>query len=248
MEIEAAPDATLGAPFILDATLHVRRLENGVSVARGELHDGDTVMSGDRIQIFLRTTRDAHLYLAYCSQQTANPQYPGLVVYPPQGSIAVKADQTTIVPDRAAEIVFDNNPGRESLYLILSRTELPFADPHIADAIAAARHGTATTDCGDPLHIANRGAPKVTKKTSGKAGGAVGSGSGSGAGAGAASLLPQKALVVSTATGEPLLDPTRGGEVVWMDGVFGGANPAATGLLVLRYGLQHIEAPRNGRP
>lgn len=245
MGIETAPDAVPGEPFILEATLHVRRLENGISVSRGEVRDGGTVMSGDRIQIFVRTTRDAHLYLAYCSQQAADPRYPGLMVFPPQGSIPVKANDVAIAPDRAAEIVLDNNLGPESLYLILSRIDLPVADPRVADAIAAARRGTATGDCGDPLHLADRGAPKVAKKVK-KPNRAVApvSGFNSSSGTGAAARPPSAALVVSTETGEPILDPTRGGEVVWMNGSFGGANPASPGLVVLRYGLQHIATPR----
>lgn len=241
MGIEVAPDAVPGEPFILEATLHARRLESGVSVSRGELHDGDTVMSGDRIQISVRTTRDAHLYLAFCSQQAANPRYPGLTVYPPKDSIPVKANETTIVPNQAAEIVIDDKPGREALYLILSRTDLPMADPHIDDAIAAARRGTATVDCGDPLHLANRGSPKVTRKVVKRARKAphpvsgLHSGTGVSTGSGLATPPPPSALVVSTETGEPFLNPTRGGQVVWAHGGFG--------LVVLRYGLQHVSAP-----
>lgn len=70
------------------------------------------------------------------------------------------------------------------------------------------------------------------------------SGFNAGSGTGSAARPPPAALVVSTETGEPLLDPTRGGEVVWMNGSFEGANPAAPGLVVLRYGLQHIAVPR----
>src|SRR5215471_20544098 len=49
MDVTAASETALGDPFILDAVLHVRRLENGVAVSRGALHDGDTVLSGDRV-------------------------------------------------------------------------------------------------------------------------------------------------------------------------------------------------------
>ena len=56
-----------------------------------------------------------------------------------------------LVPEGSGEVILGGDPGPEVLYLILSRTELSLADPHLADAIAAAGRGIKAADCGESL-------------------------------------------------------------------------------------------------
>lgn len=124
-----------------DHSLQVYRSKNGVP---RELHDGDIVMTGDRIRASVLTSESAHLYLAFCSHQK-------LAIYPPQGGIRLKAGELLLVPEGGGALVLDGDPGPEVLYLILSRTEIAVADPHLAEAIAATRPGDRPVDCGPSL-------------------------------------------------------------------------------------------------
>ena len=124
------------APLTLQIGLRVRGSRDGV------LRDGDTVVIGDRIQVFAQTTQDAHLYLAYC---TANWK---LAVFPDSGSIFAAAGATTVAPGRQATLVLDDHLGSEVLYVIVSRTVLSSADPRLAAAIKASQPGERAAACG----------------------------------------------------------------------------------------------------
>jgi hypothetical protein len=114
----------------------------------GPLSDGDTVMSKDRIQVLARTTEDAHLYLAYCSENRK------LAVFPTHGGIFTPAGETTVAPGERAALVVDDHQGSEALYVILSRAELASADPRLAEAIGVARPGEPAADCGPRFEAA----------------------------------------------------------------------------------------------
>jgi hypothetical protein len=120
-----------------DHALQLRRSKNGVP---HELHDGDTVISGERIRASVQTSEDAYLYLAFCSHRE-------LAVYPSRNGIRTRAGETLFAP----ELVLDSAPGREVLYVILSRTEIAVADPHLAAAIATTRPRNQPVDCGTNL-------------------------------------------------------------------------------------------------
>lgn len=130
------------APLTLQIGLRVSGSTDGF------LSDGDTVMSQDRIQVFARTTEDAHLYLAYCSEDRR------LTVFPTHGSIFTPAGKTAVAPGEQAALVLDDHGGSEALYVILSRAELSSADPRLADAIDAAQPRTPPADCGPRFEAA----------------------------------------------------------------------------------------------
>jgi hypothetical protein len=124
-----------------DHALQVRRSKNS---APHELHDSDTVISGDRIRVSVATSDDAYLYLAFCAGHE-------LAIYPSQRGVRIRAGSLTLVPEGDGELIIDGDPGPEVLYLILSRTELSLADSHLADAVAATSHGAKEMDCGANL-------------------------------------------------------------------------------------------------
>jgi hypothetical protein len=151
------PVAGSDAPFVLETRLIARRMQHGQPITLDEIHNGDIVLDGDRLQVSVRTSKDGYLYLAFCSQQARDPRYRGLIVFPDEGSgIPMVANQSTLAPANAA-IVIDKQPGPEPLYLILSRDELSRAG--LADVLAAARQGRETTDCG-PFQAAVAGSRK----------------------------------------------------------------------------------------
>jgi hypothetical protein len=125
----------------LDHTIQVHRSKND---APQELHDGDTVVEGERFHAIVQTSEDAYLYLAFCAHHR-------LAVYPSQRGIRTRAGERMVVPPPGGELVFDGDPGVEVLYVILSRAELSIKDPHLAAALAAQRPSNMPVDCGASL-------------------------------------------------------------------------------------------------
>lgn len=138
------PSAAAERPFVLDAQLSVHRSQGGRSITLAELRSGEVVMDGDRLQLSARTSADGFLYLAFCSQRSQVVGLPGLSVFPPQGEIRLKANQTTPVP---ARLVVDDRPGLETLYVIVSRRELSQSDARLAAVLAVARQQRSTAEC-----------------------------------------------------------------------------------------------------
>jgi hypothetical protein len=221
----AGPDV----PFVLEAGLRVHRIRDGQPITLGDVRSGDIVMDGDRLQLSVRTSRDAYLYLAFCSQQAKAPQYRGLDVFPEQGGIPIVANQSTLAPARDAEIVLDDQQGQEALYIILSREDLSHADAQLASVISAARRGREISDCGTTFQ-GTLGGPHQTTTVR-----RVWSGGHRGAGPSAITHMQ------SPDAGKPMVEIERGGRVV-----FGGAQPGIEadpdGIVVLRYELKHISA------
>jgi hypothetical protein len=247
IEIESAPPgpppssggrAALG--FVLESTLRARRMRGGGPTMSFELSNGATVIDGDRLQLSVRTSQDAYLYVAFCSQQARDPRYLGLTVFPEQGAIRARAHEATIVPDRAAEIVLDDKPGPEVLYLILSRVELSSSDAGLAQVLAAARQGSQSADCGAPFRTAVAGSRKGSKPS------AVWSGKLQARAKhrsppGAASGTPQRAI--ASVEEDPIVEIQRGGHIVWNNGMSMGLEADPDGIVILRYGLTHVAAP-----
>jgi hypothetical protein len=123
-------------PFTLQIGLRIH------GSREGPLSDGDTVVTGDRIQVFAQTTEGAHLYLAFCTEDR------NLFVFPSHGSISTPAGTTTVAPGKDASLVVDDHLGSETLYVVLSRADLVSTDPRLADAIHAAQRGGVAADCG----------------------------------------------------------------------------------------------------
>jgi hypothetical protein len=243
MEVEQAPsgpppgsDGRAAFGFVLESTLRARRIRNGRPTMFLELGNGATVVDGDRLQVSIRTSQDAYLYLAFCSQNARDPQYPGLKVFPEQGAIRAKAYEATIVPDRAAEIVLDNKPGQEALYLLLSRTELSSADAGLAQVLAAARQGNQSADCGAVI-AGSRKEGKPSAVWSGK----LRSREGRRASTAAAAGAPRPAH--AAAEPDPIVEIQRGGDIVWNNGLSMGLDADPDGIVILRYALTHVAAP-----
>jgi hypothetical protein len=214
--------------FVLESTLHAHRLYNGGSDILLELGNDATVVDGDRLQVSIRTSRDAYLYLAFCSENAMERKYSGLKVFPHEGALRVQAYEPTIVPGVAGSIVLDNKPGREVFYLILSRDELSESDSEPARVIAFARQGRQATDCG----IQNMSAPNR----------AWHSPLGSGRRPTSPSAHPGKSPRTDEhAEEDPVVEIQRGGDIVWNDGV-SGVEADQDGIVILRFNLTHVAA------
>jgi hypothetical protein len=226
------------APFVLEIRLGVRRIPHGQPVTLDDVRSGDIVLDGDRLQVSVRTSRDAYLYLAFCSQHAGDPRYPGLSVFPDQGGIRVIANQPTLAPARGGkigEIVLDDQPGQEALYVILSRNELSRADAGLADVLAAARRGRETTDCGARFESAVTGSRKGNTGHRGWNGGSRKSR--------AAQPVPHSGAesAPSPDPGRPVVQIQRGGYVEF-GGVQSGVEADPDGIVILRYELKHLSA------
>jgi hypothetical protein len=232
----AAPPAAPALGFVLESALRARRLHRGQPDLLLELGNGMTVIHGDRLQIATRTSSDAYLYLAFCSQHASDPRFAGLKVFPDRGAIRVRAYETTIAPDRAAEIVLDDQPGQEMLYLIFSRVELSRADSELADAIAAARRGSQSADCGQPFHAA----PPGRARDPGPA--RVWSGKPRAAGQPPASGNTRGKPKATAPEDDPVVEIQRGGDIVWNDGAPVGVDTDPDGIVILRFALNHVAA------
>lgn len=169
-------DGSAGSPVVtrgegrMTRQLVLRHSLDGRSAtgaAPRELHDGDTVVEGDRMRASVITNQDATLYLAFCSRGQ-------LRIYPSRQGLRARAGELTQVPP-GGDLVFDANPGSEALYLIVSRDELATADAQLAELIAAADAGTAV-DCAslDRRLAAAPSAPAATTVLRGAAGTADG--------------------------------------------------------------------------
>lgn len=136
MNVEA-PAERLG----FDHSLQLRESRTAVP---HELRDGDTVKHGDRIQVHVQTSVDAYLYLAYCSKQ-------GLTLYPRRGGVRAPAGVVTAIPTENDELVVDDEPGTEVLYVVASVANLGVDDLRLAAALTAKQPAGVTQDCGPAL-------------------------------------------------------------------------------------------------
>jgi hypothetical protein len=196
------------------------------------------VLDGDRLQLSVRTSKDGYLYLAFCSPQARDPRYRGLSVFPDKGGgIPMVANQPTLAPIRDGKggIVLDNQPGQETLYLILSRNELSRADAGLADVLAAARRGREATDCGAPFQAAVAGSHNGNTGQRGWHGGPRE------ASAVPSALRGGKAHVPDPDLGKPVVEIQRGGYVELGDAQ-SGVEAGPDGIVVLRYELTHVSA------
>ena len=232
-----SPVAGADAPFVLETRLRARRTQHGQPITLDEIHSGDIVLDGDRLQLSVRTSRDGYLYLAFCSPQARDPRYRGLSVFPDQGGLRMVANRPTLAPARdgkIGEIVLDNQPGQEALYLILSRSELSRADAGLANVLAAARRGHETTDCA-PFQAAVAGSRK----------GGTGRRGWNGAQHEARATLPVPrsgaGYVPNPDRGKPVVQIQRGAYVEF-GGVQAGIEADPDGIVIQRYDLKHISA------
>jgi hypothetical protein len=244
------------APIILDVALHVRGSRNGV------IPDGAEVASGDHLQVEITTSRDAHLHIAFCNRDQQ------LTVYPETGSILIKANTPTFAPERGRALALDSNAGPEALYVIVS--QLDGKDPRLAAAIATTRPGGGRMECGrqlravlpkkkpSPEHRAPIIKPSEAREPLDDEPASKGW-------AGATALdrrAPSTPRFMGTARKHPAPSIERGAYVIWRGagGIAAGGeadgssntatdpaangNPDTDGIAILRYGLNHIAAPK----
>lgn len=123
---------------------HAVQVRRSATAVPHELRDGDTVLTGDSIRASVMTTADAYLYLAFCKDQH-------LQVHPSQGGVRTRAGDLVLVPEGGGDLVLDDHPGSEVLYLIVSRSELSLADPQLAALLFATGDRAKAVDCGTSL-------------------------------------------------------------------------------------------------
>lgn len=135
-------------PFVLEHHLHARRTIRDDSVTLDDVVTGQSILvDGDRLQLEIQTSENGYLYLAFCSRHDTGPRYHGLSVFPAQGGQALMANVAQIMPSTVDEIVLDNQPGSEIIFVIVSKTELSRADSRLADILDGARQGVASAEC-----------------------------------------------------------------------------------------------------
>jgi len=218
------PPGPHDAAFVLETRLRAGRVVGGQSIILDNLGTGATVQDGDRLQLSVRTADNSFLYLAFCSGHASDPRYPGLTVFPSQGGLPLTANVTTIVPGAHGAIVLDHEVGQETLYLILSRTELSQADSALASTIAAARQGPHSAECGAPLKAALIGPRKPNKAVPPVWRGQQG---------------PPGRAAATNDEPEPRVEIHRGGDIVWNGGLQVGVAADPDGIVVQRYSLIH---------
>lgn len=252
-----APSATPSNPpsapddsFVVEARLRARRIQDGRSITFDDLRSGDRVMGGDLLQLSVRASKDAYLYLAFCSQHAADPRYHGLSVFPEQGGVRMIADETVTIPAGTAGILLNDEPGQETLYLIASRVELSHADSGLVAVIAAARQGRETVDCGAPLRSAMAGPSRTDKPR--RSGSRARRGSGDSRTPPAAGRAKPPVRAATTEADRPVVEIERGGEIAFEEGAQSGVEADLAGIVILRYELKHEPARpadrRSGAP
>jgi hypothetical protein len=151
----------------------------------------------------------------------------------------MNANETMTVPARTGEIVLDDKPGRETLYLILSQAELAHADSGLADVIDAARRGRNTVDCGAPLRTTVATPTRKPNLSPSSGGGKLSSA----APPPVLTPAPPPARPATPGTEKPVVDIERDGKIVLADGPEPGVAADPDGIVILRYELEHEPAP-----
>lgn len=112
----------------------------------GLLVNGMTLASGDTIELSVRTSADAHVYVYFCDEKRT------LTRFPETTSFSTKAQEKLAI-FKAGEQVFqlDDNVGQEAFYVVASRER---ADPKVSGAVARARKGAAELECSKQVELA----------------------------------------------------------------------------------------------
>ncbi len=220
----ATPAPAPEPPFVLDAQLKVHRRQGGRSITLEERRSGEIIMDGDQLQLSAKTSSDGYLYLAFCSLRSQIKGLPGLSVFPSQGEIRLNANQTTPVP---AEIIVDNHPGPETLYVIFSRSKLSQSDARLAEVLTIEQRKQSTAECGTQFRRAIEGSRGEI--TSGELKGAQRGGRSEGDDAARRDKpAVARGFEVTSANVPPGVD----------------ADADADGIVVLRYEFTHVPRPK----
>lgn len=140
------------APFVLEARLNAYRMAGASTLTLADVQDGRTpLISGDRVQLAIRTSQTAYLYLAVCARGKTDNAYHGLMIFPERGSKVIAANTTAVLPSPTIAIILDEHPGTEVIYVVVAKAELTTADAQLANALDGARQGTQRSECGAQL-------------------------------------------------------------------------------------------------
>jgi hypothetical protein len=226
---QEVPEVTRGLHIVegrlgFDPAIQVHRSD---TAGLHELHDGDSVITGDGIRASVRTSADAYVYLAFCADQR-------LEMYPSQRGVRARAGELVLLPEGGRELLVDEHAESEVLYLILSRNDLPMADPDLAALVAATGDTSNAVDCGASLDSKLMKSTGVLSQTNVLRGERV-----------------RKKRMPSSRSGAPENpDLARNpGDIVWYMADEADGSPAAvaadaTGIAVVRYRFSHAAQER----
>ncbi len=141
-----APGTDQRGAFVAPLKLELWATTRGTRT--GPLADGVTLASGDRIEISARTASDAHVSVFFCD---SNRQ---LTRHPKPGPLPTLAGQERAILSPDVPLTLDQNVGKEAVYVVASREPLAPDDPKLDAALAGARPGDTTLDCGEQLERA----------------------------------------------------------------------------------------------
>lgn len=148
----AAQPASAPAAFVLEARLNAYRTTGANTLTLADVQDGQTpLINGDRVQLAIRTSQTAHVYLATCAQSKTDDAYHGLTIFPAHGSKVIAANMTTVLPSPTIAIILDEHPGTDVVYVVVAKSELTTEDGQLAKALDNARPGAQRGECGAQL-------------------------------------------------------------------------------------------------
>jgi hypothetical protein len=138
--VSAASDA--GKPTLyleVWPTVHAR-----TEKARGPFVPDISLHPGDAIELMVRTSSEAQVYLLHCDARAT------LSIFPDAGGIPFHADQWVTLPASGMPIVLGETPGAEALYVVSTRDPLERSDPKLARHLRGAASASGST-CDDKL-------------------------------------------------------------------------------------------------
>jgi hypothetical protein len=150
-------------------------------------------------------------------------------MYPSQGGVRARAGELVLLPEGGGELLVEDHDGSEVLYLILSRNELPLADPNLAALVAADGDTSKAMDCGASLDSKLMKSTGVLSQTNVLRG----------------ERVPKKRMPSSRSGAPENPDLARNpGDIVWYMGDEADGSPAAvaadsSGIAVVRYRFIH---------
>lgn len=106
------------------------------------LESGDTLTSGDLVEVVVATDRPAYVYLV---QRFADGS--AVVLHPESGDLQLQGGLETRLPEPGAWYRLDEATGEEHLYIVASEQPIGAADSVLAEALAEVRsEGTMATE------------------------------------------------------------------------------------------------------
>ncbi|MBX3161862.1 MAG: DUF4384 domain-containing protein [Deltaproteobacteria bacterium] len=116
--------AVEAAPPPLDLTLEVRAERDG---ARRHVLGGDTLRTGDKLEMFVEVTTPAYVYAVQFY-----PDGTSAVLYPGSGDHLVRPGRPVRIPEDDFDLILDATRGTENVYVIATREPVRRADATIA--------------------------------------------------------------------------------------------------------------------